>query len=205
MYILINDHRLPEISWLSAAFLSILCPDSGIIPTIESVFRYHVLAVFPVESIVTFHVTSIDMTCVSKLHYVIGVTIIMHHSLLNFWNGLQIILLKCILEKTTFLLCVSTRDWKRKKEQHVYTANQYSVYLMSEKFFDAFSKREPLSLETLLKLPSHLRDRRLNFNWLNHQFNLPWHLHRYDRNHRTAGRVQLNECGSIHTFGGVQR
>ena len=39
----------------------------------------------------------------------------MYNCLLNFWNCLQIILLKCLLEKITILSCVSTRDWKRKK------------------------------------------------------------------------------------------
>ena len=153
MYILINDNRLPEIPWLSAASLSIICSVYGIIPTNKSVFNYHVWAVFPVESIVN--------TSRNQHRYDLC-----QQTALCYWcnnNHAQFLsqFLKlpadnptemCTGENNNFALCLKQR-LEKEKEQHVYTANQYSVYLVSERFFDAFSKREPFWSETLLKLP----------------------------------------------------
>ena len=144
------------------------------------------------------------MIYVSKLPYVIGVIIIMHNSFLNFWNCLQIILLKCVLEKITILRCVSNRDWKRKKSsKFIQQINIQFIWCL--KVLWCIFKRGDILIGDTSQVTFHTWDGDPNFNWLNHHFNLPWHLHRYDRNYRTAGRVQLNECGSIHTFEGVQR
>ena len=123
------------------------------------------------------------MACISKLHYVIGVIIII---ILTFWNCPQIILLKCVLEKITILLCVSNRDWKGKKSSmFIQPINIQFIWCLKSALMN-FQKWRHFHRRHFSSYLSHLRDGGLNFNWLNHHFNLPWHLHRYDRNQRTT-------------------
>ena len=206
MNILINDNRLPEIPWLSAASLSIICSVYGIIPTNKSVFNYHARAVFPVESIVN--------TSRNKHRYDLC-----QQTALCYWcnnNHAKFVsqFLKLPADNPTEMftgknnnsvMCLKQR-LEKEKEQHVYTANQYSVYLMSEKCFGEFSKREPLFIGDTSQVTFHIWEMEV---WIS----TDWIIILICRGTYTGmtgirgllGRVQLNECGSIHTVGGVQR